>query len=156
MSDAAEADADHGVLVVRGGGDEGLEYVVLRGDGQRIGDDAVAPSSTAQQPLTDLVADLATAAQASDVAALSRHGIEFIYAPAPVDSALVGNLDSVSGLTAASAIRPGTRAWQLEAEPTDAALPEPSGSWRPWLLAVQIIALVAAAVLAAPSREVRR
>ena len=156
MTDAAEADPDNGVLVVRGGRQTGLHYVVLRGDGQRLGDDTVAPTAEAQQGMTDLVTQLATSPQPADVERLSRSGIEFIYTPAPTDAVLAGNLDSVSGLTPASAVRPGARAWQLETDPTDDALAQPEGSLRPWLLAVQLVAILAVAVLAAPTRRVRR
>lgn len=156
MTDATEAESVNGVLVLRGSGADGLEYTVLRGDGPRLGDETIAPSAAAEESLTEVVTGLATAARAEDVAALSRHGVRFIYAPAPASSDLVGNLDSVSGLTRASAIRPNERAWQLEAEPTDEALNQPSGSIRPWLLGLQAIALVVVAVLAAPTRRVRR
>ena len=114
------------------------------------------PPRRSQQELTDLVESLATAPQATDVERLGAHGVEFVYAAPPADPVLVGNLDSVSGLTSASAVRPGSRAWQLEAEPSDEALPAPEGSPRPVLLGVQGLALVLAAVLAAPSRRVRR
>jgi hypothetical protein len=156
MTDAAEAEPVNGVLVLRGSAADGLEYTVLRGDGPRLGDETIAPTTAAQESLTDVVTELATAARAEDVAALSRHGVRFIYAPAPASSELVGNLDSASGLDRASAIRPNERAWQLEAEPTDEALTQPTASVRSWLLGAQAIALVVVAVLAAPSRRVRR
>lgn len=156
MTDAAEADPKNGVLIVRGNRDTGLEYVVLRGDGPRIGDDSVAPSQGSQQPLTDLVGNLATTGQAKDIESLSKHGVEFIYAPPPADPVLAGNLDGVSGVTAASAAQPKARAWQLEADPSREALPDSSGSARQGLLALQLVALLVVAVLAAPSRRVRR
>jgi len=155
MTDSALRDPDQGVLVVRREGD-GLGYTLLRSEGARSGDDSVATTGESQDALTALVADLATAPTAEHVAELSRYGIEFLYLPPPADPDLVGNLDSVSGLRSASAVRPGSRAWQLEADPSREALPEPDGSLRPLLLVVQGLALVAAAVLAAPSRRVRR
>jgi hypothetical protein len=155
MTDAALRDPDQGVLVIRREG-AGLGYTLLRQDGARLGDDTVATTSDAQDELTDLVADLATAPTADQVAELSRYGVEFLYLPPPADADLAGNLDSVSGLRSASALRPGSRAWQLEADPSREALPEPEGSLRPLLLLLQILAAVAAAVLAAPSRRVRR
>ena len=156
MIDAAELDAENGVLIVNGNRGTGLEYVILRGDGARIGDDSIAPTTGSQQALTDLVGNLATTGQAEDIESLSKHGVEFIYASAPADPVLAGNLDSVSGLTAASAVRPGARAWQLEADPSREALADSPSSSRPWLLALQFVALLAVAVLAAPSRTVRR
>ncbi|HET6627742.1 MAG TPA: glycosyltransferase family 2 protein [Nocardioidaceae bacterium] len=156
MTDAARLDPDHGVLVIRGDRRSGLEYTVLRGDGQRTGDDTVTPPAADQRGLTDLVTALATSPESGDIDRLGRYGIAFVYAPARADVVLAGNLDSASGLSPASAVRRGARAWQLEATPSDAALAHPDSSVRPWLLAVQLIALLVTAVLAAPTRRVRR
>jgi hypothetical protein len=79
-----------------------------------------------------------------------------VYAPAPADDHLVGNLDGVSGLVSASAVQRGARSWQLKAEPTADDLPAPPDSLRPWLLAGQGLAILAALVLAAPSWRARR
>ncbi len=156
MLDAVERDPDQGILVVRAV-DGGLGFTLLRGDGVRLGDDTVAATPEAQSGLGELVAALATAPTADDVEELSRHAVEFVYLPPPGDPGLVGNLDSVSGLSSASALRPGARAWQVEAEPGREALPTPpQDSVRPWLLAVQALALAVVAVLAAPTRRVRR
>ena len=154
MTDAVERDSRHGILVVRTG-DPGLQYVLLRGDGRRLGHDSVQPTDLQQRQVTSLVADLATEPTPEHVHELSRQGIEFVYLPPPTDPVLVGNLESVSGLTSASAPRPGSRAWQVEAEPGGAALPERPESLRPWLLALQAAAVVTVAVLAAPSRRAR-
>jgi GT2 family glycosyltransferase len=156
MADAAQLDDDHGVLVIRGDRIDGLGYVVLRGDGQRLGDDTVGSSVSAQQGLTDVVTNLATSPQPTDIEQLGGYGIAFVYAPPPADVVLAGNLDSASGLSPASAIRPGARAWQLEGDPSDAELAKPGSSSRPWFLAVQLVALLVVAVLAAPTRKVRR
>ena len=155
MTDAALLDPAHGVLVVRSRG-QALDYTVLRSDGVRLGDDTVAATSPEQDALTKLVGDLATAPTAEEVKALSHYGVAFLYLPPPADPDLAGKLDSVSGLSTASALRPGSRAWQLDADPDTSALPTPSGSLLPWLLAVQGLAVFAAVVLAAPSRRVRR
>lgn len=156
MTDAAVRDEDQGLLVIRAVEGGGLGHTLLRGDGVRLGDDTVAATAQAQTRLGELVAALATAPTADDVAELSQHAVEFVYLPPPADPDLVGNLDSVSGLSSASALRPGSRAWQVDADPTREALPTPDGSLRPWLLALQALAVLVAAVLAAPSRRVRR
>jgi GT2 family glycosyltransferase len=153
MVDAAERDPDQGILVVRREG-RGLGWTLLRSDGARLGDDTVMATGEAQDRLTALVADLATAPTADDVADLSTYGVEFVYLPPPVDLDLVGNLDSVSGLRTASA-PPASRAWQLDADPSRESLPEPGRSLRPLLLVLQGLAVVVAFVLAAPSRRVR-
>ncbi len=156
MVEAARSDADNGVLIVRGNRDQGLEYSLLRGDGQRTGDDTLVPTDEEQAPLTELVGNLAMTGETEDIEALSAHGVEFVYAPRPVDPVLAGNLDSVSGVAEASTIRPGTRAWQVEAEPTGKALPDDPSLLLPWLLAAQGVALFIAVVSAAPTRRVSR
>ena len=155
MTDAVLRDQDDGILVLRRE-DGGLAYSLVRGDGVRLGDDTVLAATEDQAGLTGLVADVATAPSAEHVEQLSRYGVEFVYLAPPAAPGLVGKLDSVSGLTSASAVRPGSRAWQLDAEPSREALPSPQDSTRPWLLAVQALAVVGAAVLAAPTRRVRR
>jgi hypothetical protein len=90
------------------------------------------------------------------VNALARYGVEFIYLPSPADPQLKGNLDSVSGLTPASAVHPGAGAWQLDTRPSGASLPAESGTLKIALLVVEGLALLTAAVLAAPTRKVAR
>ncbi len=156
MTDESAVDPLHGVLVVRGTRRTGFDQLVLRSAGMRLGDDSLLPAAEKQRSLTDLVARLATAPEASDIADLSGYGVEFVYLPAPADPQLVGNLDSASGLTPGSAVHRGARAWQVDARPTDRALPSPSDGVRRWLLLGQGLALLVAAVLAAPTRRVGR
>jgi GT2 family glycosyltransferase len=155
MTEAVQRDPAQGILVVRKDAD-GLGYTLVRGDGARIGEDSVFPTGHAQDELTALVADLATAPTADQVSRLSRYGVEFLYLPPRADPDLVGNLDAVSGLRSASALRPGSRAWQLDARPSRAALPAPEWSLRPGLLILEALAIITAAVLAAPTRRVSR
>lgn len=156
MSEAAQSAPTRGVLVIEGGGRAGFTYRVLRGEGFRLGDDSVLPSVQAERPMTRLVGDLATSPDTSDTTGLARHGVRFIYLPPPADPRLAGNLDSLSGLNFASAVRRGSRAWQVQAAPSGAALATPTGSWRPLLLAVEALALLVAGVLAVPGRRQRR
>ena len=81
---------------------------------------------------------------------LEQIGVDGVAVRLPAD------LDGVSGLTQASALRPGARAWQVEAgegRTVEAARGETS---RPWLLGLQGVALILVAVLAAPTRRVSR
>ena len=105
--------------------------------------------------MTRVVEDLATAPEPADVAALGRYGVSYVFAPAPADISLVGNLDSVSGVTTGSAIQPA-RAWNVEATPTGTDRVRDPDPLRQWLLALQGIAIVVVAVLAAPTRKVVR
>ncbi len=155
MTDAAVSDPAGGVLQVRGGQRQGFAYLLLRGPGLRIGDDTVLPRTDQQRRLGDLVTRLVTAPEPEDVRALGRLGIGYVYAPPTADVALSGNLDSLSGVTTGSAVRPGSRAWQVDGDLTSA--PEtPRSDLRPWLLALQGLSVVVVAVLAAPTRGVSR
>jgi hypothetical protein len=156
MSDAVADDPADGVLVVRGSRQAGFTYLLLRQPGVRLGDDAVLPARSDQAALTRTVANLASAPTPDDVRRLSRDGVAYVYAPSPADPSLVGNLDSVSGLSQGSATGAGSRAWQLEATPGRAALTQPGDAWRPWLLLVQGLAILVVVVLAVPSRRERR
>jgi hypothetical protein len=156
MTDAAAADPDKGILVVRGSRDRGFGYVLTRTPGVRLGADSVQPSVAEQAPLTRVVGNLVTAPEPTDVAGLTGLGVAYVYAPRPADIGLVGNLDSVSGVSTGSAARPGDRAWQVEAAPTGADRPGGPDPLRPWLLGLQALAVLVVAVLAAPTRKVGR
>ena len=100
--------------------------------------------------------NLVTAPEPADISGLTGLGVAYVFAPRPADIGLVGNLDSVSGVSNGSAARPGDRAWQVEAAPTGADRPSGSDPLRPWLLGLQGLAILVVAVLAAPTRKVGR
>ncbi|MGZ4460363.1 MAG: glycosyltransferase [Nocardioidaceae bacterium] len=156
MTDAAAADPAHGILEIRGSQGSGFDYLLLRQPGLRTGDDTVLPSVADQAGLSALVTRLVTAPQPSDVHRLATYGTGFVYAPPPADVQLVGNLDSVSGVTPGSAIRPGARAWQLDTTPSLASVPPDPLPAHPWLLGLEGLAVVTVLVLAAPTRRARR
>jgi hypothetical protein len=72
------------------------------------------------------------------------------------DGSLVGNLDTVSGVSRGSADSRGSRAWQVERSPSMSAVARHPDRLRPWLVLVEGVGLVVVAVLAAPTRKVRR
>ena len=157
MADAAAADPAEGVLVVRGDRARGFTHVLVRGPGLRLGEESVLPTVAEQQPLTAVVGSLVTAPEPQDAEALEDLGIGHVYAPAPVDGQLSGNLDALSGLTTASATRAGARAWQVQVDAPEGADLEPSGAaaaLHPWSLGAQALVLLVALVAAAPTREV--
>lgn len=156
LAQAASADPARGVLVLRGDTRSGLTHLRLRDAGLRLGDDSVLPAAEDQAPLTEAVARLAVAGAASDAAALQELGVGAVYLPPPADPDLAASLDATPGLERASAPRRGARAWQLAADPAVAAPAVESSAARPFLLAGQALALLVVAVLAAPSRGVRR
>jgi GT2 family glycosyltransferase len=156
MTDTAATDPARGVLVVDGRRGEGFAHLLLRGPGLRTGEDTVLPRAEDQAELTDLVARLVSAPEPEDVDELGRLGIGSLYVPAPADIRLAGNLDSLSGVTPGSAVRPGSRAWLVDAGAAATAPVTPTSPYRPWLLAVQGLATLVVVVLAAPTRQVSR
>jgi GT2 family glycosyltransferase len=155
MTDAAQADARSGVLVVRGSQNAGFRYLLLRERGLRLGDESVLPSAAEQEPLTDLIGKVASAPSGDVVTELLDTGVQYVYAPRPVDQQLAGNLDSLSGVDQASALVPGARAWKLQLPPQTqrpAAADHPTGL-HPWLVGLECLGVVVAAVFAAPSRK---
>ena len=156
MSDAATADPTRGVLVLRGDRARGFDHLLLRGPGLRTGDESVLPRAEEQEPLSEVVSALVTAPEPEDVERLASFGVGFVYAPAPVDGRLSGNLDTLSGITPGSASAPGARAWQVQVPTSEEALSRDESQLRPWLLGLQALAVLVAAVLAAPTRKVTR
>jgi len=151
MTDAAARDPRQGVLVVRGNQADGFRYVVLRQRGLRIGDDSVLPTAAEQRPLTALVGELAGSPTGEAADRLRDTGVQYVYAPRPVDQQLAGNLDSLSGIGPASSLVEGSRAWKLEVTP--GASEDHGGGLHPWLVALECLGVVVAGVFAAPSRR---
>ncbi|HET7734729.1 MAG TPA: glycosyltransferase family 2 protein [Nocardioidaceae bacterium] len=152
MTDAAERDSDQGILVVRGSQRDGFRYVLLRDRGLRVGDEAMLPTAEEQEPLTALVGELASVPGPDALSAMIQRGVQFVYAPAPVDQQLAGNLDSLSGLAPASSLARESRAWRLDgAVTTDTG--HRGDALRPWLVGLECLGIVVAAVFAAPTRR---
>ena len=159
MTDAAAADPDHGILVVRGlprprasatcccagpasGSATTRSLPVGRGPGAADRASWRTSSPLRSRPTSP---------------ALTGLGVAYVYAPRPADVGLVGNLDSVAGVTTGSATGPGARAWQLEAAPTGADLvARPATRCGPGCWRSRASPIVVVAVLAAPTRKARR
>ncbi|HEY6935363.1 MAG TPA: glycosyltransferase family 2 protein [Marmoricola sp.] len=152
----AELSADQdsaGVLVLRGGDGRGVHYRLLRDGDLTIGDDAVLALTPPDDRLTALVGRLLSTDPGDAATRLAGYGIDYVYARAPARPAVTGALDATSGLSGASAPPQGTRAWQLTAHPSLTAVHPVTSPWHWPLLALQLIVLVAAIVLALPTRR---
>jgi GT2 family glycosyltransferase len=141
----------HGILVLEGGLDSGVEYTVRRGDGPTVGESEVQALTPPDQEMTALVSDLLTQPRPGMVTGLADRGIEYVLLRAPADPAVAGTLDTAPGLAQASAEDRSTRAWQVERELSPEALAPPGGDRRAWLLGVQAVALVLVLVLCLPT-----
>jgi hypothetical protein len=154
MDDAARRDLAAGTLLLSGTAETGYDVDLQRGRRLALGEDAVLPSAADQEPFLGAVGDLVTTPGPRTASDLASAGVEFVFAPAPVDPQLAGTLDAAPELAPASAAETGGRAWRLAAEPS---LPRPSvGSverLRPLWLLLQAVGLLTVAVLAAPTRR---
>ena len=155
LDEAALADPARGTLVVTGTTRDGLVAELRRGGPVSLGREAFLPARR-QRPVTGALADVIGDRDPTAVSRLADAGIAAVFAPAPVDGALVEALDATPGLTPASAGETGGRTWRLD-EP--GRLPRVDAGRRAWLrpalLVAQGLALVAVLVLAAPSRRSR-
>lgn len=156
MAQASLQGDEHGVLVVRGSIEEGLDYRIRRGDGITLGEDEVLALADVDPRFRDDVGALASAPTPELVTALGERGIEHVVLPAPADGQIAAGLDATEGLDQASAEDRATRAWKVD-RPLDAGRIEGPESWlRPVLLVVQGLAVVIALVLAMPGVRSRR
>lgn len=156
MTQATEADSSTGVLVVQGSVEEGLSWTVRRDDGITLGEDEILALTEVDAALEEDVTRLMSQPDEETVAAMADHGIEYVVLPAPADAQVSATLDATAGLSQASTASPSTRAWQFEAGVNDAAIEGEGPWWHPWLLALQVVAIVVVAVLCGPSRREER
>ncbi|WP_299051128.1 glycosyltransferase family 2 protein [uncultured Nocardioides sp.] len=159
MTQSALEAPGNGVLVVTGDLDEGLTYVVRRGDGTTLGEAEVEALADPDPAAEAAVATLLASPTDEAVAALPTVGVSYVVLPPPADGRVAAGLDAVDGLVQAGAEDRSTRAWevQVEADGTDAALDAPADATPAWvhvlLLVVQLLLLVVVAVLCGPSRK---
>ncbi|WP_126688251.1 glycosyltransferase family 2 protein [Nocardioides ferulae] len=152
---ALQGDA-HGILVLRGSVEEGLDYTVRRGDGLTLAEDEVLALTDEDAGFTADVRSLVSRPSPALVRLLADHGVEHILLPAPAEPRVAASLDATTGLAQASTEDRADRAWRLERPLSDEALDGPRDWLRLVLLAVQLVALLAALVLCAPTTERRR
>ena len=143
------------ILVVRGSRAVGFSYVLTRTPGVRLGDDSVLPSTEAQAPLTRIVENLATAPEPADIAGLDRPGRLRLrpaagrHRPGRQPGQRQRHLDRQRRRVPAT----GPGRWR---PPRPAPTCLGTDPLRPWLLGLQGLAILVVAVLAAPTRKVRR
>ena len=79
---------EHGVLVLRGSVDDGIDYRVRRGDGVTLGEDEVLALADEDVDLTRQVTELVSAPTGELVESLARAGIEYVVLPSPADGTI--------------------------------------------------------------------
>ena len=155
MTELSAEDDSSAVLVLRGGAGDDVRYEVLRDGTLRVGDDGVLSLTPERRELTGALGQLLAGSGEDVSGSLAEHGIAYVYAPRPVSAAVSGALDAAAGFTGASAPTEGTRAWRVEGDVSLAAVEPDPHPWHLAALAVQVVAVVAAVVLALPGRRRR-
>ncbi len=146
------ADRPGDTLVIRGTLDDGVDYRVVSGDGPFLGQEALVTSTGDGDRLSASIRRLLAESAGADVAALSRAGIDAIYAPR-ADPALVRRIDAAPGLSTSGSEGADSRVWTLDLEPE---LSRPDGPWWHRLVTgAQVLVWLVAIVLTAPVRRRR-
>ncbi len=151
MEQSSQLGAEHGVLVLRGSIERGLDYRIRRGDGTTLGEDEVLALSDLDQDFDAQVRSLVSAPTPIVVKALGEAGIEYVVLPAPADGTIAAALDATSGLVEASAENRSTRAWQVDRPLTASDVESRTSPGRVLLLLLQALAIIVILVLAAPT-----
>lgn len=140
-------------LVVGGDIAGGIDYQVFDGDGLRLGQEAVLPTTEDSRAVTDLVGRILSNPSSSDLTRLAGFGVSAIYAPT-VDPELARRLDAAPGLEPAGSADPKSRVWTLPQKP---ATQSGTGSiWHPVIAGVQLLLWLFAIIMTAPVRQRRR
>lgn len=144
------ADRPGDTLVVTGSVAGGVDYRVVAGDGGFLGQEAVAPSTSASADVSKALRGLLAQSTGPEVEALSRAGIDAIYAP-NADPELTRRIDAAPSLEQTGSDSASSRVWTLSSEPQ---LNRPAGPW--WhrvLMAWQVLLWLAAIILTIPVRR---
>jgi len=91
------------ILVVRKDAATAMRFALVRDGGPRMGSLEAAPKPEQSKPITDILSTLGGGGTGEEGRQLASLAIDYVYLPAPVDPTLVATLDSLPGLTRASA-----------------------------------------------------
>lgn len=91
------------ILVVRKDATTAMRFALVRNGGPRMGALEAAPKPEQSKPITDVLSALGGGGTGEEGRQLASLAIDYVYLPAPVDPTLMATLDSLPGLTRASA-----------------------------------------------------
>ncbi len=151
MEQSSQLGDEHGVLVVRGSVEQGIDYGIRRGDGITLAEDEILSLSEVDEGFHAAVRALVSAPTSTVVKTLGDAGIEYVVLPSPADGTVAAGLDATAGLDQASAEDRSTRAWRVDRPLAAEDVESRTSVVRTVLLVLQAVAIVVAAVLAAPT-----
>jgi len=102
-------------LVLTRTDDGRVTYALLRQAGPRLGNAETGPAPEQNAALEDVVGDLVSGRGGADGSALADFAARYVYVPAPAEAELVDVLDTVPGLSRASA-PPEAAMWRVETD----------------------------------------
>ncbi|GAA1556054.1 hypothetical protein GCM10009789_06770 [Kribbella sancticallisti] len=91
------------ILVVRKDPESAMRFSLVRDGGPRMGSLEAAPTAEQTKPVTDVLSALGGGGTGEEGREFASLAIDYVYLPAPVDPTLMATLDSLPGLTRASA-----------------------------------------------------
>lgn len=135
---AAEAEHNDRVrtLVVDRTDDGRITYALLRSSGPRLGDAEIGPSSDEDSPLGEVVTDLVSGSGGTDGSKLAAFAAKYVYLPDPADPQLTSSLDTVAGMTRASA-PDGAAMWRVDGDVSRVWVADPDDEGVPTVRAPQ-------------------
>ncbi|MFG1624632.1 glycosyltransferase [Kribbella sp. NPDC049227] len=101
------------ILVVRKDPGNAMRYSLVKDGGPRMGALEAAPTAQQSKPITDVLSTLGGGGSGEEGRQLAGLAIDYVYLPAPVDQNLQSTLDSLPGLTRASAAD-GDASWLVD------------------------------------------
>jgi hypothetical protein len=144
LMSAQDPPEDASILVVRKDPETPMRYSLVQDGGPRMGSLEAAPKPEQTKPITDVLSTLGGGGTGEEGRQLAGLAIDYVYLPAPVDPTLQATLDSLPGLTRASAAD-GDAAWLVDRSDTKGTSPlvdVTHSLWRVLGLIGWIIALV--------------
>jgi GT2 family glycosyltransferase len=91
------------ILVVRKDATTAMRFALVHDGGPRMGSLEAAPKAAQTKPITDILSAIGGGGTGEEGRELASLAIDYVYLPAPVDPTLTATLDSLPGLTRASA-----------------------------------------------------
>jgi hypothetical protein len=141
---AQDPPENQSILVVRKAPAGQMRFSLVKDGGPRMGALEAAPTPAQTKPITDVLATLGGGGSGEEGRQLAALAIDYVYLPGPVDPTLASTLDSLPGLTRASA-NDGDASWLVDRSKIEGKTPlndQTHTVWRILGLIGWIIALV--------------
>ncbi|HEY3560115.1 MAG TPA: glycosyltransferase family 2 protein, partial [Kribbella sp.] len=132
------------ILVVRKAPGGQMRFALVKDGGPRMGSLEAAPTPAQTKPIGDVLATLGGGGSGEEGRQLAGLAIDYVYLPGPVDPTLQATLDSLPGLTRASA-NDGDASWLVDRSKIEGKTPlvdQTHSVWRVLGLIAWLIALI--------------